>query len=104
MGGYSGEIAEFTRIHQQVEEKNAEIHGELGRLRSNIEGTQAAWQGQAAAAFRNLMMRFDEEANNLNQALTGIGELLANAGSQYEAQEIQESEQMSNIAGRLNPA
>lgn len=98
MSGFKGDVAAFSRIHKQVEEKNADVNGEIGRLRSNIEGSMPGWQGEAATAFRNLMNRFDENARNLNQALSGIGELLQNAGSKYEAQEIQETESMSQLA------
>ncbi|MDV6013090.1 WXG100 family type VII secretion target [Haloechinothrix sp. LS1_15] len=100
--GFSGEIEEFTRAHQNVEATKANLDQILNKVRSTVEETRAGWQGQANKAFEELMARFDANALKMNQALQGIGEQLQAAGSTYEAQEMEVSEQVSSISSTLD--
>lgn len=102
MGGYKGEIAEFTRIHGDVNKVNSNLSAELKKLRGNMEQTAGAWEGGAATAFRQLMERFDTNAAKLNDALADIGELLKTAGSGYEAQEEEHSQSINQLSNVLD--
>jgi WXG100 family type VII secretion target len=87
MGGFKGEVAQFTQAEKDVvDTKNAMVQN-LNTLRDNIEATQAGWSGRAAEAFNNVMMRFDENSRKMYESLEGIGTLLEQAGSKYEAAE-----------------
>ncbi|WP_020668389.1 WXG100 family type VII secretion target [Amycolatopsis nigrescens] len=85
--GFTGEVAQFTQAEKDVSATRAEMDRNLNALQDKIEATQAGWDGQAAVAFQNVMMRFNETGRKLNQSLQGIGELLAQAGSTYQASE-----------------
>ncbi|WP_216210440.1 WXG100 family type VII secretion target [Amycolatopsis aidingensis] len=86
-GGFKGDVTQFTQAEKDVTDvKNAMVQN-LNTLRDNIEATRAGWSGKAAEAFNNVMMRFDENSRKMYESLQGIGELLQQAGSQYEAAE-----------------
>lgn len=101
-GGFEGEIEQFSQAHASVEEAKGTLDTLLNNLRSTIEETRAGWQGEAHKAFDTLMARFDENALKLNQSLQGIGEQLQQAGSTYQAQEEEVSQQVGQIGKTLD--
>ncbi|MPY98412.1 MAG: WXG100 family type VII secretion target [Actinophytocola sp.] len=95
MSGFTGEVAEFTRIHQALTGVNSELNSTFKSLQGNMEQALATWKGPAAESFRRLMERFNENAIKLNDSLDGISDLLQSAGSKYEAQEEEASSTFS---------
>ncbi|ETA66362.1 WXG100 family type VII secretion target [Haloechinothrix halophila] len=95
MSGFTGEVAEFTRIHQSLTGVNSELNSTFRSLQGNMEQALASWKGPAAESFRRLMERFDENAIKLNDSLQGISDLLESAGSKYQAQEEEASQTFS---------
>lgn len=51
---------------------NADIQGDLNRLRGIVDEVRGSWKGQAQSAFDGLMQRWDENAKKLNDALLEI--------------------------------
>lgn len=96
-GGFKGEVEQFTEAEKRVTEVRVSMDKNLSTLRDNIEATRAGWEGEAAKAFNNVMMRFDEAGRRLNGALQGIAELLEQAGSKYQASEAQQQELINSI-------
>ncbi|WP_158881233.1 WXG100 family type VII secretion target [Amycolatopsis anabasis] len=90
--GFTGEVAQFTQAEKDVTACRDQMDQRLLKLRGEIEATQAGWDGEAAQAFQNIMMRFNEAGRKLNHALFGIGELLEQAGSTYQASEQQQQD------------
>lgn len=99
--GFQGTPEDFQKAFGDVENAKASMDANLSQLRSNIESTQAAWQGEAAKAFNAVMVAFDEKANKLGQALQNIGELLEQSGNKYAAAEEEQNSVISNISAGL---
>ena len=98
MSGFQGTPQQFTDAEGRVTEVRTGMDHNLATLRDRIEATRAGWQGDAQKAFDHVMLRFDEDARGMNQALQRIGELLREAGSKYERSEQQQQE----ILGAVN--
>jgi WXG100 family type VII secretion target len=90
--GFQGTPQQFTEAEGRVTEVRAGMDSNLATLRDRIEATRSGWQGQAQKAFDNVMMRFDDDARQMNQALQNIANLLREAGSKYERSEQQQQE------------
>jgi WXG100 family type VII secretion target len=90
--GFTGEVSQFTQAEKDVTSVRDQMDQRLMKLRGEIEATQAGWDGEAAQAFQNIMLRFNEAGKKLNHSLQGIGELLEQAGSTYQASEQQQQD------------
>lgn len=76
----SGSVA---RVSTDVRAQQRGLRGQLAPLFG------ADWSGAAAAQFTALYEQFDSHARGLSDALDGIGQLLARAGSAYSDVEQQ---------------
>lgn len=76
-----GQLAELggavTRVSAEVRGEHQALKGRLGPLFG------ADWSGTAASQFAALYEQFDLHARGMSDALDGIGQLLARAGSAY---------------------
>ncbi|MEA5362080.1 WXG100 family type VII secretion target [Amycolatopsis sp., V23-08] len=98
MAGFQGTPEQFTDAEARVTEVRTGMDQNLATLRDRIEATRAGWQGQAQKAFDHVMLRFDDDARQMNQALQRIADLLREAGSKYARSEQQQQE----VIGSLN--
>ncbi|OQO91101.1 WXG100 family type VII secretion target [Saccharomonospora piscinae] len=101
-GGFTGTPEQFQQAYQDVDQIKGSMDQNLNQLRSNIEATQAGWQGEAAKAFQNVMNAFDEKTRKLNEALANIGELLQQSGVKYQQAEEEQNSAISNIGNTLS--
>jgi WXG100 family type VII secretion target len=99
--GYAGSPAEFAAAAGHVDEAKGTMNGQLNKLRGAIEATAGGWKGEAAKAFQNVMLRFDEQSVKLTDALGNIGDLLQQSGVHYSKQETGVTDQVSQINSRL---
>lgn len=95
MGGYTGEKAEFDRIHKSLTEVKGELDGNVNSLEGEMQDVLSTWKGGGADAFRALMEQVDEKGRNLNTALQGIADLLEQAGAKYEGMEAEGADSFS---------
>jgi WXG100 family type VII secretion target len=73
-----------------VARTSGEIRGMQQSLRGQLSPLFGSdWTGAAAAQFAALYDQFDQHARGLSDALDGIGQLLARAGSAYAEVEQQ---------------
>ncbi len=79
-----GELVELSR---QVLGSAGSIEAELSGVRSRVAPIGASWTGQAHERFQVLYDEWSRSAQSLQQALGGISQLLASAGSSYEEAE-----------------
>jgi WXG100 family type VII secretion target len=100
-GGYKAEIEAFQKAYADVTDIKGSMDQNLSTLRSNIEATQAGWQGEAAKAFQNVMMAFDEKTLKLNQALEGIADLIQQAGQKYGATEDDTNQAVASLGSSV---
>ncbi|MGK3205154.1 WXG100 family type VII secretion target [Amycolatopsis kentuckyensis] len=97
MSGFQGTPQQFTDAEGRVTEVRTGMDQNLATLRDRIEATRAGWQGEAQKAFDHVMMRFDDDARQMNQALQRIADLLREAGSKYERSEQQQQETIAAL-------
>lgn len=76
--------AELLSLSQQAHGTAGRIESELATLRSRVVPIGASWDGAAQARFQALYDDWSRSAQGLQEALTGLGQLLAGAGHTYE--------------------
>jgi WXG100 family type VII secretion target len=65
-----------------------EISGRLGQLQSMVQTlVDSDWQGSASSSFHELWQQWHTGATQVQQALTGISQMLAKTGSIYQETE-----------------
>lgn len=100
-GGYGTTTEEMQRAAQRVLGVNEQVQADLAGLRNQLAPLAGAWQGQAAGAFQGLMVRWDTDARNLNEALRAIGEAIRGSGQGYAQAEAEQAQSMTAIRGAL---
>lgn len=101
MAGFATGHRELVDAGKDIVSTNANVQGILGQLQGTIDGLSGAWAGSAAEAFRSLMDRFRDDADKLQKALLDIAEQMSGTAATYLEQEEQQSQEMSQIMGRL---
>lgn len=98
---YQTDIQTMGDASQKVYNVNQQVQSRLSQLRSQLEPLSGVWKGQAYSSFQSLMARWDQDAQQLNQALRAIGDGLK--GNQQRYQQSEETNQSSfrSITNRL---
>ncbi|MFI2206880.1 WXG100 family type VII secretion target [Streptomyces sp. NPDC020192] len=76
---YDGLDHAATNIGNQA----SQLESDLRDLRSLVVSSQQYWEGQAQGTFHEKLHRWDKEANDIHQALQGIGHVVAQSGGTY---------------------
>lgn len=79
--------AELLSLSQQVQGSAGQIENELAGLRSRVLPISGTWSGQAQERFQVLYEEWNRSAQGLQRALSGISQLLAQAGQSYDEAE-----------------
>ncbi|GAA3806005.1 WXG100 family type VII secretion target [Streptomyces chiangmaiensis] len=61
----------------------SQLEQDLQELRKMVVSSLQYWEGQAQDTFHEKLHRWDKEANDIHQALTGIGHVVAQSGGTY---------------------
>ena len=102
MAGQFGTQTEVMRTAaSRVAEVRDQIAGELSGLRGQLAPLEGTWRGDASLAFRQLMVRWNEDALRINRALAAIGESVAASGRDYRAAEEQNTGAVTRIGQAL---
>lgn len=99
--GYGTSTEEMGRAALHVLSVNEGVQNELSTLRLRLDPLIAAWAGDAAGQFVQLMQRWDTNARTLSTSLGAIGEAIQSSGQLYQAQEGQTSREISTITSAL---
>lgn len=86
-------------LHQQatrVATGANEVDAILTRLTGEIQNLAASWEGAASQAFQTRWQEWQTGAQQVRQAMEGMGQFLAEAARAYEDTE----EQLRSAAGR----
>jgi len=75
--------------------------GQLKTLTGTVEQLGGAWKGDAHRAFEQLMVRWNQDANNLQNALSDIADQLDKSGVTYTTTDTEQQDQMNSIANAL---
>jgi early secretory antigenic target protein ESAT-6 len=79
--------AELLDLSRQVQATSASIESSLSSLRGRVAPIGSTWSGQAQQRFAGLYEEWSRSAASLQEALTGISGLLAQAGQAYDEAE-----------------
>ncbi|WP_156757896.1 WXG100 family type VII secretion target [Actinokineospora pegani] len=101
MSGYGITPEEMAKAALDVDKVNEESQAALKTLGSNLDPLRDNWKGQASTAFNTLMVRYNEDAKKLHDALQAISEQLKESNTAYVRQEEESSSSMSTIANAL---
>lgn len=85
---------ELNSVASQLHTTSAQIADENARAMSMVNGLVGqGWEGAASGQFATLFQQWKTSADQMQEALQGIGTLLDNAGSLYAQteQQIQQS-------------
>jgi WXG100 family type VII secretion target len=92
---------EMRRAATQVRQVNEQVQARLSQLRNQLAPLAGAWRGEAATAFAGLMQRWDADARQLNQALSGIGDAVDASAVGYQRAEETHRQSMTAITSAL---
>lgn len=87
-GGYIKVTPEqLQSVASQLQAGTANIDGVLGQLAAQVAPLGSDWAGVAQARFEQLWAQWQRDARGLNEALTGIAQLMRQAGAHYDTTE-----------------
>ncbi|MER6467711.1 MULTISPECIES: WXG100 family type VII secretion target [Streptomyces] len=76
---YDGLDVAATKIGNEA----SQLEQDLQELRRLVVSSLQYWEGQAQDTFHEKLNRWDKEANDIHQSLTGIGHVVAQSGGTY---------------------
>jgi len=100
-GRYETDIQTMVDAGQKVFDVNSQVQSRLQQYKQQIQSVEGLWKGPAAASFQQLMVQWDKNATQLNQALQTIGERLDKNRTRYQNSEDTNKRGMSSIQNRL---
>ena len=100
-GQFGAQFEQMQAAAKHVAEVNQSVQGQLLALRNQLAPLGGAWKGQAATAFGLLMQRWDNDARNLNEALSSIGEQIRGSGAAYAQADEAENHTYTRIGQAL---
>jgi WXG100 family type VII secretion target len=89
MSGIRVTPEQLASMSGRVSSSSASIEGELRSLASSLAPLGSDWAGVAQERFQTLWAEWQKSAEGLHQALSGISQLLGQAGSSYAEAERQ---------------
>ena len=101
-GGYGTSIDTMQTAGSHVFDVNEAVQGQLSALRNQLAPLAGAWTGSSATAFQTLMVRWDENARSLNDALRAIGESIQAAGVSYDTADQDQQAAFGSIGGQIS--
>lgn len=101
-GAYSTTFAEMQAGASHIDNVNADIMGRVSSLEGQLAPLAGAWQGSASTAFQNLMVRYRNSANRIQEALTAIAEQVRGSSTTYAAEEENQQQSMNHISNALD--
>ncbi|MFI2645975.1 WXG100 family type VII secretion target [Streptomyces sp. NPDC018610] len=76
---YSGLDTAATQLGNEA----SQLETDLDQLRKLVVSSLHYWEGEAQSHFHEKLNRWDKEANDIHQALAGIGHVVAQSGGTY---------------------
>jgi WXG100 family type VII secretion target len=76
---YDGLDFAATKIGNEA----SSLEQDLQELKKLVVSSLQYWEGEAQGTFNEKLHRWDKEANDIHQALTGIGHVVATSGGTY---------------------
>jgi WXG100 family type VII secretion target len=86
----------------KVDDAATQIQGHISNLRSEVETMMGGWRGEAASSFVQVHDAFEQQAGKINTALRRMHEALVSTHRTYGAQESDQSQTLTGLAGQIN--
>lgn len=86
---------EMEAVSAKLMAGSGEIDAKLLELRGEVQGMADIFQGQAADSFQRLYENWNQSGNSLNEALSGISEMLKKAAEIYRDTDTQIASQFN---------
>jgi WXG100 family type VII secretion target len=67
----------------QIGNESKALEQDLQELRQLVVRSLQYWEGEAQGTFNEKLHKWDKEANDIHQALTGIGHVVGQSGGTY---------------------
>ena len=83
----------------RVDTVNNEVQSESTRLQGTVDGVRANWHGNAPVSFDNLMQRYQQSANELQNALAAISDNIRSNAHHFDDMEAQNAQAFNNVGG-----
>lgn len=80
---------QLQQVSGQLRNGASNVEGVLGQLATSVAPLGSDWAGVAQARFQELWAQWQRNAKGLNEALTGISTLMAQASAGYADTEAQ---------------
>lgn len=100
-GGFGTSVDTMQTAGSHVFDVNEAVQGQLSTLKNQLAPLAGAWTGNASTAFQTLMVRWDENARSLNDALRAIGEAIQASGVTYDTTDQDEQAAFTNLGGPI---
>jgi WXG100 family type VII secretion target len=84
-----------------VQAARGDLDQQLSSLRGKLSGIGAQWRGAGAAAFQQVMTRWDEDARKIITALNEFEANLQSSEQTYNANDEAQSATFAKLSGRL---
>lgn len=78
---------QLQQVSSQLSAGTSNIDGILGQLAGQVAPLGSDWAGIAQGRFEQLWAQWQRDAKGLNEALTGIAQLMRQASANYESTE-----------------
>lgn len=85
--GYLVDHSALSAASTAIDEASITLNQTVSSLMSQIEAMMPTWQGLGATAFQGYMARYHQDATQMNQALTALGQAVAKANTGYAGQD-----------------
>ncbi|MBY8868994.1 MULTISPECIES: WXG100 family type VII secretion target [Streptomyces] len=77
---YSG----LDRAAIDIRNQASQLDHDLDELRKLVTDSLRYWEGEAQSTFHEKLHRWDKEATDIHEALTGIGNVVSQSGGTYQ--------------------
>jgi len=98
----SAEEGALRKGAESVNTAKANIEKQIKTVRGEIEQLRSYWSGGAATSFTQLMGRWDEESNKLNNVLVTLEEALRGTEKDQAASEESHQQTISGLGSMMN--
>lgn len=93
--------AELDALAKRIVDVDQSTQGTLRQVQNAVDQVKSSWKGDSSRAFDTLMLRFQEDAKKVSEALNTIAESIASSATVYATQEEDNSSSISALQSRL---
>ncbi|GAB7043715.1 MULTISPECIES: WXG100 family type VII secretion target [Catenuloplanes] len=101
-GPFEVDHATLHTAANDVRSTRSEVDGELKKLWNVVDDLAIAWQGSASTGFQQLMNRWSEDTNKLQEALNNIADLLDKSGTTHQVNDEEQQQMLNKFQSALN--